>query len=70
MSDLKYREDHARLRRGYLENKNARVNRLHIISTNSVQSRHYDPFFIQRFGPDANFLATGRPTDLEHKVNV
>ena len=70
MSDLKYREDHARLRRGYLENKNARVNRLHIISTNSVQSRHYGPLFIQRFGPDTNFLATGRPTDLEHKVNI
>jgi len=70
MSDLKYSEDRDRPGPRGLKNKDARVNRPHIISTNYVRSGIYHPILTQGFGPNANFLAMTRPVSLEHKVNI
>ena len=70
MSDIKYRERRDKPPPRRSENKDARVNRPHNISTDNVQSISYGSIFIQRFRPDANFLATRHLTDLEHKVNI
>ena len=70
MSGLKYSEDRDRPRPRGFKNKDARVNRPHIISTNHGLSDVYCPIFTSGFGPNANFLAMRRPLSLEHKVNI
>jgi len=70
MSGLKRSEDRDRLRPRGFQNKAARVNRLHIISTNYVLSGVCRPILTQGFGPNANFLAMRRPVSLEHNVNI
>ena len=70
MSDLKDREDRERLPPRRSQNKDARVNRPHIICTNHGLSMHYGLVFTQKFGRGANFLAMGCPVILEHNVNI
>ena len=70
MSGLKYGEDRDRPHPRGFKNQDARVNRLHIISTNYVLSGVCRPILTQGFDPNANFLATRRPVRLEYKVNI
>ena len=70
MSDIKIHGATTGLRPGGLKTKMRGVNRLHSISTNNVRSTRYGPVFMQRFHPDANFLATGHPVSLEHNMNI
>ena len=70
MSGLKYSEDRGRTRPRGFKNKDARVNRPHIISTNRVLSDVYCPILTWGFGPNANFLAMRRPISLERNVNI
>ena len=70
MSYMKIREGRDRHPPTWSQNKDSCVNRLHSISTNNVRSRRYGTVFMQRFRPNANFLATGHPVILEHNVNI
>ena len=70
MSGLKHSEDRDRPRPRGFENKDACVNRPHIISTNYVRSDVYCPILTWEFGPNANFLAMRCPVSLEHNVNI
>jgi len=70
MSGLKYDEARDRPRPRGLKNKDPRVNRPHIISTNYVLSDIYRPILTWGFAPNANFLAMRRPVSLEHNMNI
>ena len=63
MSDINYRKDRDRPPPRRSQNKDPRVNRLHIISTNIARSMVYGPALMHRFRRDTNFLARGRPSD-------